>query len=88
VRVDAEGERARLTVRDEGIGIEPAHQARIFQKFERAVSERHYGGLGLGLYISQQIIEALGGSIAVDSVPHQGSVFTVRLPLRAPGEAS
>jgi PAS domain S-box-containing protein len=88
VRVEADGEYARLTVRDEGIGIEPQHLARIFEKFERAVSERHYGGLGLGLYISQQIVEALGGSIAVDSVPQQGSVFTVRLPLRGPGEAT
>ena len=88
VRVDAEGEHARLTVRDEGIGIEPQHLARIFEKFERAVSERHYGGLGLGLYISEQIVKALGGSIAVDSVPQQGTVFTVRLPLRGPGEAA
>ena len=55
-------ERARLTVRDEGIGIAPEELARIFERFERAVSERHYGGLGLGLYITRQIVEALGGT--------------------------
>jgi signal transduction histidine kinase len=85
VRVDADSGLARLTVRDEGIGIEPEHQARIFEKFERAVSGRHYGGLGLGLYISQQIINALGGRIGVESRPQQGTVFTVELPLRGPG---
>ncbi len=84
MRVEPEGEKARLTVWDEGIGIEPRLLARIFEKFERAVSERHYGGLGLGLYISRQIVEALGGSISVESEINQGARFTVRLPLRGP----
>jgi signal transduction histidine kinase len=79
----AEGQ-ARLTVWDEGIGIEPDHLARIFEKFERAVSERHYGGLGLGLYITQQIVQALGGTISVRSTPSKGASFTVLLPLGGP----
>jgi PAS domain S-box-containing protein len=86
VQVEGAGEQARLTVRDEGIGIEPQHLARIFEKFERAASERHYGGLGLGLYITRQIVKALGGSITVESVLQQGTVFTVQLPLRGPSE--
>ncbi|HEX2572890.1 MAG TPA: MEDS domain-containing protein, partial [Polyangia bacterium] len=48
--------RAQVSVRDRGIGIPPEHHARIFERFERAVSERNYGGLGLGLWISRQIV--------------------------------
>jgi signal transduction histidine kinase len=79
LRVWAEEGKAKLQVRDEGIGIDPAHHHRIFGMFERAVSDRHYGGLGLGLYISRQIIDSLGGTIHVDSVPGQGAAFTVEL---------
>jgi signal transduction histidine kinase len=71
---------ARLSVHDHGIGIDPSHQARIFDRFERAVPVRHYGGLGLGLYISRRIVEAHGGSIRVESRPGAGSTFTVELP--------
>ncbi|MCP3099166.1 PAS domain-containing sensor histidine kinase [Myxococcus sp. K15C18031901] len=76
-----EAERARLSVRDEGIGISPEAQARIFHKFERAVSERNYGGLGLGLYVSRTLVEAMGGVIHVESRPGAGATFTVELPL-------
>ncbi|MDY7225428.1 PAS domain S-box protein [Hyalangium rubrum] len=74
------GDRVRLSVRDEGIGISPEDQARIFGRFERAVSERHYGGLGLGLWITQQIVRRFGGHIGVASAREQGSTFTVDLP--------
>jgi len=84
LHVEAAGDRALLLVRDEGIGIEPQAQERIFEKFERAVSERNYGGLGLGLFITRQIVEALGGHIQVSSVPGQGATFTVELPLVSP----
>jgi signal transduction histidine kinase len=77
VTLDTEESRARLTVRDHGIGIAPEDQARIFEPFERAVSTRHYGGFGLGLWIVRQIIESMGGSIRVESVPGEGSTFTV-----------
>jgi signal transduction histidine kinase len=63
------------------IGIPPEHQSRIFERFERAVSERHYGGLGLGLFISQEIVRAHGGLIGVDSAPGVATTFTVELPL-------
>ncbi|HEX6288742.1 MAG TPA: PAS domain S-box protein [Herpetosiphonaceae bacterium] len=71
---------ARLTVRDYGIGIAPEHLERIFARFERAVSSRNYGGLGLGLYIARQIIDALGGAIDVASELGVGSTFVVTLP--------
>jgi signal transduction histidine kinase len=77
----AVGHQAWLQVRDEGIGIAPENLGRIFGKFERAVPERHYGGLGLGLYIAQQLAHAMGGEIRVDSRVGEGSVFTVVLPL-------
>jgi len=77
------GENARLVVRDEGMGIAPEDQARIFQKFERAVSE-NYGGFGLGLWISREVVSRLGGRILVDSQPGQGATFTVELPLTPP----
>lgn len=72
---------ARLVVRDHGIGIAKEHQAQIFDRFERLVSGRHYGGFGLGLWIVRQIIEAHGGRIGVFSEPGAGSSFTVDLPL-------
>jgi signal transduction histidine kinase len=80
VRVEPEPDRVRLVVRDQGIGFPSEAKARIFEKFERAVSERHYGGLGLGLFIARQIVEAHGGTISVESAPGEGSTFTVVLP--------
>jgi signal transduction histidine kinase len=84
VRLEEHASRVLLVVRDQGIGIAAEHQARIFERFERAVSERNYGGLGLGLYITRTIVEALGGTIRVQSEPLQGAVFTVEFP-REPG---
>ncbi len=78
------GEGGVLVISDRGIGIAPEHQARIFGRFERAVPDRRYAGLGLGLWIVRQIVEAHGGSIRVDSAPGQGATFTVELP-RGPG---
>jgi PAS domain S-box-containing protein len=78
-----DGPNAILSVRDYGIGIDPAHQDVVFDRFQRAVSERHYGGLGLGLYICRRIVEAHGGSIRVQSEPGVGATFTVELPRAA-----
>ncbi|WP_437690263.1 GAF domain-containing sensor histidine kinase [Sorangium sp. So ce176] len=75
---------AQLTVEDRGIGIPPARVACVFERFERAVSTRNYGGFGLGLYIVRRIVEALGGAVRVDSTPGAGSTFTVELPCAGP----
>lgn len=71
---------ARLWVRDGGIGIPPEDQARIFERFERAVPEHHYGGFGVGLWVARLVAEAHGGRILVESRPGQGSTFTLELP--------
>ena len=81
VSIDQHDGIARLEVKDHGIGIPKEMMDRIFKPFERAVSVRHYGGLGLGLYIVRTIIDGLGGSILVESQPNAGSTFTVELPL-------
>ncbi len=80
VRVEARGEGALIEVRDRGIGISPEDQARLFQRFERAVSDRHYGGFGLGLWIVRQIVTAMGGEVSLESEEGRGSVFRVWLP--------
>ncbi|WP_437555416.1 sensor histidine kinase [Sorangium sp. So ce367] len=56
----------------------------MFERFERAVSERHYGGLGLGLYISRKIVEDHGGSIRCNCQPGAGATFIVELPCAGP----
>jgi PAS domain S-box-containing protein len=75
---------AVLVVRDRGIGIATEDQSRIFQRFERAVSTRSYGGLGIGLWLVERIVGALGGQITVASQPGQGAVFSVLLPREGP----
>lgn len=84
VELEQDGGRAKLIVRDAGIGIAPEALGRIFGKFERAVSDRHYGGLGLGLFITHQIVEAMGGTIGVETELGHGATFKVELPLSPP----
>jgi two-component system, OmpR family, sensor kinase len=80
IRVRSRGERVFVSVRDYGIGIAPNDLERIFVRFERASSARHYGGLGLGLYIAQQIVNAHQGVIRVKSRVGRGTTFTVVMP--------
>lgn len=80
IRVDATPATARLMVRDRGVGIAPEDQERIFKRFERAQGNHDAKSFGLGLWIVQRIVDALGGTIEVNSEVGKGSTFTVELP--------
>jgi PAS domain S-box-containing protein len=82
--VGRSGDRAVLTIRDHGFGIALEDQQRIFDRFERAVSEQHFGGFGVGLWVARQTVEAHGGMIGVQSERGTGSTFRVELPLGTP----
>ncbi|WP_244929112.1 ATP-binding protein [Nocardioides sp. W7] len=86
VTLTVDGDRAQLEVRDTGIGISSADRDRLFTRFfrSRLAEERSIPGVGLGLNITKQIVEAHGGRIEVESVLGAGSVFRVRLPLEEP----
>lgn len=77
----SEASRVRIDVQDDGIGVSARDAERIFGRFERAVSSEHYGGLGLGLFIANQVVTAHGGSIELRSQEGQGTTFTVWLPI-------
>ncbi|MHC8326864.1 hybrid sensor histidine kinase/response regulator [Pseudomonas sp. LB1P83] len=81
VRVYCHEGQARVEVQDRGIGISEENQKRIFQQFERVSAKTVVAGLGLGLFISEQIVAAHGGSIAVESKINEGALFRVCLPL-------
>ena len=75
--------RYRVTVSDTGMGFDPAMKERLFEKFQQAdgSATRKFGGTGLGLSISRGLAELMGGELDGDSVPGQGSIFTLELPL-------
>ncbi len=81
VRVYCAGREARVEVQDNGIGISEENQRRIFAQFERVSDKTVVAGLGLGLFISEQIVAAHGGTIDVESRIHEGALFRVSLPL-------
>ena len=83
VRVEARGQEARLSVKDSGIGVPPEEQSKLFQRFFRAgnASSRNFSGLGIGLYVSREIIQRHGGTFEVVSEVGKGSTFTFLLPL-------
>jgi signal transduction histidine kinase len=84
LRVGADGGIARIEVADQGIGIAPGEHGRIFERFERGRATRGYGGFGLGLWITREIITALGGRIEVQSAEGAGATFRVELPVAGP----
>jgi signal transduction histidine kinase len=82
VRVESANGRVRICVADSGPGITRADQERIFEKFYRADPQhtRAPGGTGLGLYISRELVQRMGGSLDVTSEPGAGATFIVELP--------
>lgn len=84
LRLYADGGNAVLEVEDTGIGIEPRHQDRLFERFYRVdkARSRELGGTGLGLSIVKHVALVHGGDVSVDSTPGKGSTFRVRIPLK------
>jgi signal transduction histidine kinase len=80
VVLDADSTQARLDVRDSGEGIPRHDQDRIFERFERVTTAHRHPGLGLGLWICKQIVDACHGTISVESEPGRGATFSVQLP--------
>ena len=72
---------AQIAISDKGLGMNKIEQEKIFDKFERTEAAKKVGGMGLGLYIVKEIIDAHEGEIAVNSKKNKGSTFTVILPL-------
>jgi PAS domain S-box-containing protein len=74
----------RIDVEDSGMGFGPENAAHLFKRFSQADNSitRRFGGSGLGLYLSRQIVEAMGGTIGARSTPRLGSIFSIRIPLR------
>jgi signal transduction histidine kinase len=83
VAVKEAGETAEISVTDEGIGIAPEELEKIFDRFYQVESgeARSFPGTGLGLYITSELLNAMGGTIRVESEPGKGSTFTFTLPL-------
>lgn len=78
--VTTHGDVVKVQVTDKGPGIAEDNHERIFKRFERVSDKQNIGGLGLGLYICKQIVEAHHGKIYVESIPGKGATFTVELP--------
>ncbi len=88
IQIRAEGMMAVVMVEDTGIGIDPEHQQRVFDRFYRVSPDRGADGAGLGLAIVKSICQAHGGTVSVRSKPSVGSCFVVEVPLSATGASS
>lgn len=84
IRLRSEGQVAQLDVRDRGIGMSAEQQTRIFGRFEQIVSHHRGSGFGVGLWVANRLVSAMGGRITVSSRLGEGSTFTVTLPLSPP----
>jgi signal transduction histidine kinase len=84
VSLDGGPTRTTIVVRDHGPGVPPAERERIFERFEHAETGKPDSGLGLGLYVAREIVEAHGGRLTVDNPPDGGAAFEIDLPARPP----
>lgn len=82
VTVTRDGDKAKITVADNGIGIDPKLQKTVFERFKRGTTDGKFQGLGVGLFIVKQIVEAHGGKVYVKSKLGHGSKFTIELPIK------
>ncbi len=82
VEIGREEDQAVVRIRDEGLGIPEAERGQIFERFFRTSVAKPYGGVGLGLYISREIVTRMGGDIRLEASGGDGSVFRVSLPLQ------
>jgi two-component system, OmpR family, sensor kinase len=85
VRLRSDGRSAQLDVQDQGIGMSPDQQARIFGRFEQVIAQHRGPGFGVGLWLANCLVAAMDGQITVSSHIGEGSTFTVILPLAPPG---
>jgi signal transduction histidine kinase len=86
LRLRSDGRSARLDVQDKGVGMSPEDQARIFGRFEQIVARHQGSGFGVGLWVADRLVAAMGGCISVSSRLGEGSTFTVTLPLAPPSQ--
>ena len=70
-----------LNVSDNGIGFDPQYKDRVFNLFQRLHGREEFNGTGIGLALCRKIVSQHHGTITVDSVPNEGSIFTIRLPV-------
>lgn len=88
VIVEKKNDMALITVKDQGPGIAEENQERVFKRFERVKNSENIGGLGLGLYISSQIIQAHNGQIRIESELGKGSSFIIEIPLSSKSKSA
>jgi signal transduction histidine kinase len=84
LRLRSDGKWTRLDVQDRGVGMSPDQQARIFGRFEQIMAQHRGSGFGVGLWVAERLVAAMGGRITVSSRLGEGSTFTVALPLAPP----
>jgi signal transduction histidine kinase len=82
VEIGRDKDQALIRIRDEGLGVPEPERGQLFERFFRTSVAKPYGGVGLGLYISREIITRMGGDIQLESSGDRGSVFQVTLPLQ------